>query len=50
MIPRADAAGGQGFEGYYQGQHAGRDALDHLGTGLVPRADAACGQGFDGNS
>ena len=36
MIPDAGAARGEAFAGFYGGQHAGRDAKDNLGPGMIP--------------
>ena len=43
MVPKASAARGEAFGDFYQGHHAGRDALSVLGPGMVPKASAARG-------
>ena len=44
--PRFSTSYQPGFDGYYQGIHAGRDAASGLGYGMVPNATSARGEAF----
>merc|ERR1712232_1511470 len=47
-VPVSSADAGYGFEGHYQGQHAGADVRSNLGPGMVPSSAADAGYGSEG--